>query len=139
MGTTNALRSVPRQSWHLFVNFCNTRLILLYCKSVYANIEGYKSILQLEQYSVLRTLHNKMKMVQVLSPLLLASASLGLKVSVIIIIVIILSSSFVKVSVEEEKRVAPPPAAGTRLFFNWCDFYKGNCVSGCSRKAVFIS
>ena len=37
---------------------------------------------------------------------------------------------------EEEVRVAaPPPGAGTRLFFNWCDFYKGNCVSGCSSRA----
>ena len=61
-----------------------------------------------------------MKIALFLSPLLIVSPILGLKVSV-----------------EEEVRAAAPPSgAGTRLFFNWCDFYKGNCVSGCSRKAL---
>ena len=65
-----------------------------------------------------------MKLALVLSPLLLVSPILG-----------------VKVTVEEEVRVAgpPPAAAGTRLFFNWCDFYKGNCVSGCSSRAKILN
>ena len=64
-----------------------------------------------------------MKIALFLSPLLIVSPILGLKVSV-----------------EEEVRAAAPPiGAGTRLFFNWCDFYQGNCVSGCSSKTLFGS